>query len=875
MDLRKLLQTHFGFSGFRAGQQEIVESITAGNNTLAILPTGAGKSLCFQLPALAAPRFSIVISPLIALMKDQVDTLNKNETRAAYINSSMESYEFDTVYNRIRAGEIKILYVSPERLGIITFADTMKELKPDFLFVDEAHCISEWGHNFRPDYRRIRKFCDYIGITKISAFTASATPEVAADIVNQLGIKGARVFVRGFERENLSLSVIRTKRKKEKILELLSMHDTPAIIYAASRKQTEELYGFLTVNKVTCSFYHAGLPSAQRKAIQENFLQGRVSVIIATNAFGMGIDKSDIRLVIHYNIPGSPENYYQEIGRAGRDGLPAAAVLLFDTKDIRIQELFIKSAYPSKEQMEILYTSLADSAGLRMGQKSDSSVQVNYEYIKRASGNVLTKNLIDGGLKLLEQAGYIHFTTLANTACSVKFLISPAELKDFVKSHINAPYSDTIIRILQEYGGAPFQHKISLQLNQLAEKLGIEDKTLDLQFRELDSSGVIDYSVPFYKESVYFTYPRINPKHLNIEAGNNDRQYLLSRKRLDKITAYVYSNDCRFRFLLEYFGEQVPGYQCKRCDICTSGPILTDDTLEYIREAIVKFVYTEQKGIKENILISVLTGKSTSAKYTNGSEFFSILNSYNRQELKSVIENLLTYSLLKATGRSMDRLQITNKGVQYLTTRGVIKQEDFSTEKYEEDLELFNILCNLRNDTAEKFSQPPFILCPDEIIKEIVAGKPATKAELLRIKGFNERMYTKFGETVLDAVSRFINKTSSIPENLSEKTLPSNIAETYRLVKQGYTISSIAEVTKLQEAVVSMQIESILEYDPAVSIDGLINADNKKMIEEYILQKGTYNLKEIKTNLPSYITYPEIRIVTAKLNAGKNYRQMQ
>jgi ATP-dependent DNA helicase RecQ len=345
INLEQQLEKFFSFSKFRPGQKEIVESIVAGHDVVALMPTGGGKSLCFQLPAILSEHISIVISPLIALMQDQVDALNARGIAATFINSSLSPMEIEERFWEIKNGKTKIIYIAPERFGNRQFQELFADLEVYLLAVDEAHCVSQWGHDFRPDYMAIKQ---YLGLLKtrpiVAAFTATATPEVKDDIIERLGMLEPKVFVRGFDRPNLKFFVRENLKKKERAVEALRIAKSipgSGIVYAITRKETEELVRFFEHEGIAAAAYHAGMPAAKRSRVQNEFMENKFKVIVATVAFGMGVDKADIRFVIHVGMPASPEGYYQEAGRAGRDGEQAFCILLHSKADASLHHFFI------------------------------------------------------------------------------------------------------------------------------------------------------------------------------------------------------------------------------------------------------------------------------------------------------------------------------------------------------------------------------------------------------------------------------------------------------------------------------------------------------------------------------------------------------
>ena len=368
----EVLQRYFGYREFRPGQEEIIRSALSRHDTLVVMPTGGGKSLCYQVPALLLGGVTIVISPLIALMKDQVDALARAGIRATTINSTLD---FATVRQRmtdIRYGMYRLVYVAPERFESPTFLEMIKDIEISLFAVDEAHCISEWGHDFRPSYIRLREAAESLGRPPIIALTATATPFVQEDVINQLGLVDPKRFVRGFDRPNLSYSARYAADKDGELRDIMRREmerDGAVVIYCGTRKNVEAVGMMLHAERLPVTIYHAGMLDDDRRAAQDAFIEGRVKAIVATNAFGMGIDKANVRHVIHYDMPGSIEAYYQEAGRAGRDGLPSSCTLLYGPRDRRLQEFFIRSSFPERDQLESLYEAMWDLLHIGVGNR--------------------------------------------------------------------------------------------------------------------------------------------------------------------------------------------------------------------------------------------------------------------------------------------------------------------------------------------------------------------------------------------------------------------------------------------------------------------------------------------------------------------------
>src|SRR5882672_4392128 len=354
MELHEALKQHFGYDSFRKGQEAVVRSVLSGRPTIAILPTGGGKSLCYQLPALLLEGTTVVVSPLVALMKDQVDALRARGIAATFVNSSLSDSERQERQAALRRGEIRLVYVAPERFRSPSFLSAMAGLSIPLLAVDEAHCISAWGHDFRPEYQQLARAREQLRAERVLALTATATPEVRRDIADALELRDPRVFVAGFDRPNLFIEVLRVSGDKDKLGRLLAVARSggPGIVYAATRKNVEKVVSALRVAGVDALGYHAGMADGERTSVQERFVRGDAPVIVATNAFGMGVDKADIRFVAHFDVPRSLEAYYQEIGRAGRDGLPSYALLLFNFADVMMQRRMIEAGRPSRDLVE-------------------------------------------------------------------------------------------------------------------------------------------------------------------------------------------------------------------------------------------------------------------------------------------------------------------------------------------------------------------------------------------------------------------------------------------------------------------------------------------------------------------------------------------
>lgn len=859
----EVLKSFFGYDNFRDNQEEIIEAILQNKDILAILPTGAGKSLCYQIPAICKDGISIVISPLIALMKDQVDALNKNESVAAFINSTLEYKEVEKIFNDIYSGKIKLLYLAPERLENSIFVERISKLQLEYLFIDEAHCISEWGHNFRPSYKKIKDFKDYLKFKGVSAFTATATPKVRQDIINQLGLNNPSLFVSGFERNNLALNVIRTNQKKFKTLELVKKHIGTAIIYAATRKNVEEIAQFLKFNGIKAAFYHAGLETNLRKLIQEDFINGKIDVICATTAFGMGIDKNNVRLVIHYNMSSSIENYYQEIGRAGRDGQESYIYLLYEKNERETIEFIQLSSFPNKEQISTVYNAICNYGRIALGMKADKGIPLDRGFFKILNAADLNSNLIHAIVSILVKGGYFRLYDNYQAKHLIKFLLNINELRIYVDKIANNKLKDTILLLLREYGSNLFTSNLKIDLLKLSAKYNIPSNDIEDSLVKLNAIGILEYTPPVLSTVVYMEQTRVDSKSLQLNFSDIEAQKSEALSKITEMVNYVYSDFCRFNFILKYFGQNDNEYKCGKCDNCKGNSGVNTSTTEFLEEIILRTVHESFQRIRERNLFVVLTGNTKSDRFRNLTTFGTCKH-FSRNEIESSLTSLIDKNLIKNIN---NLLVLTEKGIELFTKYTELQNKELTkeTENYELNVELYNRLREIRKNIAFKYSQTPNLVCDDSILREISVQKPKTPEQLFGITGFNQRMFNKLGIEFLEIINNFVKekKLDKCDDSQSEISLPDNIVGTYKLLKRGYNLGKIADFQKAHESIIALQIESIIEYLPNTDISNIINQKDFTDIKiEY--KKGVTDIKELRAKFKG-LSVSQLRIAVAKI----------
>ncbi|HZH32592.1 MAG TPA: RecQ family ATP-dependent DNA helicase [Pyrinomonadaceae bacterium] len=895
------LREHFGFEDFRAGQREVIDAILAGHDTVVVMPTGGGKSLCFQLPALMNEGATIVVSPLIALMKDQVDALHARNLPATFINSSVDFEEQKARIAGIRQGKYKLVYVAPERFRSAHFVEALKSVNVSLFAVDEAHCVSTWGHDFRPDFLRLKSAIEEIGRPQVVALTATATPHVRADIIEQLGLREPRAFVSGFDRPNLSIRVVHTQKEREKIAHVKTLaakaDGGSGIIYSSTRKSVEQVARRLQDAGLNVVAYHAGMEEAERTRAQDAFMSGRVQMIVATNAFGMGIDKADIRFVIHYHLPGSIEAYYQEIGRAGRDGLPSECVLLFNYADKRTQDYFIEGSYPPPELIAKVYEAL-------VATRQQHIELSTHEIAVRAS--VRNEMAVQSALIILEKAGHIERGAAGENRAEVRLLMPPHLARETVGAKRSARDKQVLYALL---GGYDLNERadIEIEINEFAETLGLDLASVRRALSSLSTAGVVSYKTGRRTRGLQMLDER-PVSRLAIRPQDLARRAALEQRKLREMISFCYADHCYRAFILDYFGDRSHKPACGTCGVCVKGHAPSTEivpaervTEYYADEAESQYDGEESPFAREERgaatasapAIPVAARTRLDKFVIENTPFASDLeNELDRQslaehrrreaesfggEFESTVritsaralgedETLCVRKILACVARMEGRY---GKGILAATLRGSrsAKISQFGLQR----LSTYGILHNMTQDEI--------LLYVDALVAagalSVTGGNyPTVAITALGNDVMRERASIKLALPSLSAAAVPPSSTEArgsraavAAQSKTSVNAPrvSTVDETYAFYETGMTIEEISAQRGIAEMTVEKHLaDCILEGRP-FDISRHVGAHDRALIEDAVRLLGHERLKPLRDALPRHVSYRMIRFVVADL----------
>lgn len=622
--LHKTLHKYWGYTSFRGRQEEIIQSLLSGHDTLALLPTGGGKSICYQVPAVMMEGVCFVVSPLIALMRDQVEQLKSRGISASYVHSGMSRRELTVEYESIRNGRYTLVYVSPERMQNPTFLTSFDQTNVSFIAVDEAHCISQWGHDFRPMYRQLASVRERKPELNILALTASATPQVKQDIIEQLHLKDVQSFEQGFYRENLHYLVRYEEDKRNRIVRLAQKVKHCGIVYVRNRRKTVELANYLKNAGISADYYHAGLSAKERNIKQDRWISDETQVIVSTNAFGMGIDKADVRFVVHYDLSDSLESYYQEAGRAGRDGEKAWCVQLYNESDIISSKTQISSRFPALSRVNAIYENVCNYFELAFHTGQDARFPFQLEDFCKKFENPALETY--SALRILEQLNYLQLSDSVHRPSKVKMEVSSTVLYDFQLKNIK--FDGLIKLLLRSYSGI-FDHFVSINEHQLASRLKWSYSQLTAALNTLKQLKLLAYEPQSDAPFITFIQPRVT-EVVDREQWLSENK-LRTLNRFNALLEYVEGETCRASAISKYFGEVLEN-DCGKCDVCR------------LKERYA-FSAAAFKGIEKELWKHVEEPKTLS-------QVIELLSSFESDDVKKVVRCLL----------DDDKMEINSKG---------------------------------------------------------------------------------------------------------------------------------------------------------------------------------------------------------------------
>ena len=778
----------FRLTAFRPGQKDVMSTILAGQDCLCVMPTGGGKSLCYQLPAVVLDGLTLVVSPLIALMKDQVDQLDALGLDVTFINSTLSMAEQHTRLDDIAAGKYRLVYVVPERFRSSRFLESVRAAELKLLAVDEAHCISEWGHDFRPDYARLGKFRRILGNPVTIALTATATDAVRRDIVEQLNLAEPRTFITGFARPNLFYEVqsARSDRLKgEALLELIKRTPGSGIVYASSRRRTEEVAELINrqTNRKTVA-YHAGMLPDQRRSAQEAFMSGRVDIVVATTAFGMGIDKADVRFVVHYNLPGTLEAYYQEAGRAGRDGKPSHCLLLYNASDRFIQEFFIESAYPAPENVARVYDFLR--------AVQTDPIELTQQEIKERLSLQIGADGVGTCEQMLESAGVLERLVTSENRAMVRLDSDLPTLVDLLPKQ--AKVRRAVLRAVERLVGPRRNELVNFRVEELLEDVDQDASSVAHALRQLNKLDVFTYVPPFRGRAIRMLDRTTSFDGLEIDFQANENRKKVEYEKLNRVVRFALSRECRQETILRYFGDPAQA-ACGHCDNCgdrsrgksePGAPLPVNASVTTaVRIALSGVARTQARfPCGKTVIAQMLCGSGSARLKKLGLDSlstFGLLKHLKQQEVADLLDGLVAGGYAEQVEVEPMRpvVQLTAKGAELMKGATQLESEllisrplmlklrgdrpkpppaagDENALEGEDrpaaDLQIIEALRDWRRETADQMGVPPFYVLSNATIGELAAWKPDSPEALLKIKGIGPAKLDQFGDGLLSVL---------------------------------------------------------------------------------------------------------------------------